>query len=150
MGPEIHVSKINCTTSKYLTNYYAYTHTLAGIPNGQLDGHIPGHDAAGTQRCVRREGRCGPEGRARRSGKSEGMSNKWPRFFLNLTPAPTNTPPPIRYMPYKVFLGPTRLLFQIYNNNFCPIDYSIDFEASQKGNRGQGAPGRSRPNEQIG
>lgn len=25
--PKIHVSKINCTTSKYLTNYYAYTHT---------------------------------------------------------------------------------------------------------------------------
>jgi len=92
MGSRLHVSKINCTTSKYLTNYYAYTHTHTGIPNGQLDGHIPGNDAARGQRCARRERWCRPERRTWRSGKSGGMSNKWPGLSSDLVPRPNQFP----------------------------------------------------------
>jgi len=92
MGSRLHVSKINCTTSKYLTNYYAYTHTHTGIPNGQLDGHIPGYDAARGQRCARRERWCRPERRTWRSGKSGGMSNKWPGLSSDLVPRPNQFP----------------------------------------------------------
>lgn len=99
MGPEIHVSKINCTTSKYLTNYYAYTHTLAGIPNGQLDGHIPGHDAAGTQRCVRREGRCGPEGERGDPVSQRACLINGPGFSLTSLPLPLTL-----LLPYDICL----------------------------------------------
>lgn len=74
---------------------HTYPHT--GIPNGQLDGRIPGHDAARSQRCARRERWCRPERRAWRSGKSEGAWGhliNGPGFLQILLTSP-NFPGPV-------------------------------------------------------